>query len=67
MIKLLSTVWHLLMLSISLMFLGSFTLVTISLGKSALQLHKKGLISLTELSHSLQNGGTKKSAPGNSK
>ena len=51
------TIWNVLLLGVSLAFFGALATVTAHLGQSALELHKRGLISLTALSHSLQTGG----------
>lgn len=52
--KAFQTIWHLLMLGVSLAYFGLLGVTTVYLGKSALSLHKQGLISLTELTHSLE-------------
>lgn len=52
--KVFQTIWHLLMLGVSLAYFGVLGATTVYLGKSALSLHKQGLISLTELTHSLE-------------
>lgn len=57
--KVFSTIWHVLLLGVSLAYFGSLAAVTASLGQSALALHKRGLISLTQLSRALQHGGSR--------
>jgi len=50
------TISGLILMGISLAYFGVLGAVTVQLGKSALELNKKGLVSLTELTHALQNG-----------
>jgi hypothetical protein len=57
--KVFGTIWNILLLGVSLAYFGSLATVTACLGKSALELHQRGLISLTQLSKALQNGAPK--------
>ena len=48
------TIWNVLLMGLSLAYFGSLGTATYFLGQSALNLHSRGLISLTGLTRSLE-------------